>query len=200
MRDLLPGICHAVHGHDLRAALHNRPGAVRTECDSQVRVHDDLPRWWHRRRRQRLPGCLHDRGLQLVLDQLINLTDPDRRIHPTDEVQRYPRGSGPHCGRGRARRWWRRREPPSRRADRGQTRGDGGRARSLRVAGERATWSNLNATATNPTNSFAAGTVTIGSNFGTSSLSVTGADPGPRRCNPTAPPATASCSSATSSC
>jgi hypothetical protein len=42
-----------------------------------------------------------------------------------------------------------------------------------------ATWSNLNSTATNPTNSFAAGTVTIGSNFGSSVLSVTGADPGP---------------------
>jgi hypothetical protein len=42
-----------------------------------------------------------------------------------------------------------------------------------------ATWSNLNSTATNPTNSFAAGTVTIGSNFGSSALSVTGVDPGP---------------------
>jgi hypothetical protein len=42
-----------------------------------------------------------------------------------------------------------------------------------------ATWSNLNSTATNPSNSFAAGTVAIGSNFGSSVLSVTNAKPGP---------------------
>jgi hypothetical protein len=42
-----------------------------------------------------------------------------------------------------------------------------------------ATWSNLNSTATNPSNSFAAGTVAIGSNFGSSVLSVTGVKPGP---------------------
>jgi hypothetical protein len=42
-----------------------------------------------------------------------------------------------------------------------------------------ATWSNLNSTATNPSNSFAAGTVTIGSNFGSSVLSVTDVKPGP---------------------
>jgi hypothetical protein len=41
-----------------------------------------------------------------------------------------------------------------------------------------ATWSNLNSTATNPTNSFATGTVKIGSNTGGASLSVTNADPG----------------------
>jgi hypothetical protein len=42
-----------------------------------------------------------------------------------------------------------------------------------------ATWSNINSTANNPTNSFAAGTVAIGSNFGTSVLSVTDVKPGP---------------------
>jgi hypothetical protein len=42
-----------------------------------------------------------------------------------------------------------------------------------------ATWSNLNATATNPSNSFTAGTVAIGSNSGSSSvLSLTNAKPG----------------------
>jgi hypothetical protein len=41
-----------------------------------------------------------------------------------------------------------------------------------------ATWSNLNATGTNPSNSFAVGTVKIGSNFGSSVLSVTDAKPG----------------------
>lgn len=41
------------------------------------------------------------------------------------------------------------------------------------------TWSNLNATATNPSNSFAAGTVAIGSNSGSSAvLSLTNAKPG----------------------
>jgi hypothetical protein len=42
-----------------------------------------------------------------------------------------------------------------------------------------ATWSNLNSTATNPSNSFAAGTVAIGSNFGSAVLSVTDVKPGP---------------------
>ena len=42
-----------------------------------------------------------------------------------------------------------------------------------------ATWSNLNATATNPSNSFVAGTVQIGSNSGSSAvLSLTNAKPG----------------------
>jgi hypothetical protein len=41
-----------------------------------------------------------------------------------------------------------------------------------------ATWSNLNSTATNPTNSFSTGTVQIGSNTGGATLSVTNADPG----------------------
>jgi hypothetical protein len=41
-----------------------------------------------------------------------------------------------------------------------------------------ATWSNLNSTASNPTNSFATGTVNIGSNTGGATLSVANADPG----------------------
>jgi hypothetical protein len=41
-----------------------------------------------------------------------------------------------------------------------------------------ATWSNLNATATNPSNSFTTGTVKIGSNTGGATLSVTNAKPG----------------------
>jgi hypothetical protein len=41
-----------------------------------------------------------------------------------------------------------------------------------------ATWSNLNSTANNPTNSFATGTVEIGSNIGSASLSVSNAEPG----------------------
>jgi hypothetical protein len=47
------------------------------------------------------------------------------------------------------------------------------------VLASAATWSNLNATATNPSNGFAAGTVEIGSNSGSSAiLSLTNAKPG----------------------
>lgn len=47
------------------------------------------------------------------------------------------------------------------------------------VLASAATWSNLNATATNPSNSFVAGTVLIGSNSGSSAvLSLTNAKPG----------------------